>query len=142
MKKRYKFASMAAALALMVSVSATSASAGPVSVSTAISCDGATIKNAKKFDHYKPFGIREARVYVDQTGATPASSTRVFLRSANGNDTGTQLVSTGGSVTWDPVQYEIYYAMAYRSAPANCSGALPGHGNYTWDATIRYARPS
>jgi hypothetical protein len=142
MKKRYEVASMATALALVAGLSAPAAFVWSASFSTAVRCDGATIKNAKRFHHFKEPSWKENRVHIDQTGATPASSARVFLRSSQGNDTGTQVVSTWRSVTWDPVLYDHYYIMAYRSAAANCNGALPGHGNYTWDATVRWVQPS
>lgn len=104
---------------------------------TAVSCDGNTIKSVGYIDHYNSQIPRAAGIAVTQESATTNSSTtKVFLRGPSGNDTSTKSLSNGTSASWTGVIAATYLVKAYRSAAANCNGALPGNGNYTWSSTF------
>lgn len=129
------------ALVVTVAVGAASSAQAGIDhwydIKTSVSCDGNTIKNAGSIDHYNSQIPWANGINATQHNATTNSSTtKVFLRSPSGNDTSTKSLSNGSSASWTNVQAAVYSVMAYRGSAANCNGALPGHGNYTWSSTI------
>jgi len=105
--------------------------------STAVRCDGNTIKTVGNIDHDNSQVPRASGINVTQEkGTTQSSTTKVFLRSPSGNDTPTTSLSNGTSASWTGVIAAVCSVKAYRSGAANCNGSLPGHGNDTWSSTF------
>lgn len=131
MKTKYARRSLTGAVmvaALMASALVVPANAGSFSNrSTEVSCDGVTVKSASTIDHNT-----NGNVSITQNNTNPDSNSVVWLRSANGNDTGTRTLSDGEQGTWTSVLASTYTIKVRRSVALNCNGISFGHGNYTW----------
>jgi hypothetical protein len=128
---RYAAIAFATVAALAVASPAAATIRGPQT--TAVSCDGTTIKSGVSVVHRLTgtFSIR-------QDAATQSSSTKSWAVSANGNSLSVKTVSTGGTVSWTSVLPSTYTVKALRSTNKNCNGILPGAGNYNWTYTVTY----
>jgi hypothetical protein len=120
--------------ALMVSALAVPAHAGSFSQrSTEVSCDGVTVKSASTIDHND-----NGNVTIKQNNTNPTSNSVVWLRSSQGNDTGSRTLSDGETGTWTSVLSSTYTIKVRRSVEYNCNGISFGHGNYVWTYSGTY----
>ncbi len=128
------FAPAVLVAALMVSALAVPAHAGSfTNRSTEVSCDGVTVKSASTIDHNT-----NGNVTIKQNNTNPTSNSVTWLRSANGNDTGSRTLSDGETGTWTSVLASTYTIRVKRSTQYNCNGISFGDGNYVWTYSGTY----
>jgi hypothetical protein len=99
---------------------------------TSVSCDGSTIKDAGTYDLGSDSGLVRDLYVRQESATTQSSTTKVFLRSTEGNDTPTFALTNGETTTMIGVLPSNYHIKAYRSGAKNCNGGWAGHGNYSW----------
>jgi hypothetical protein len=137
--KRLKYARRSFGLSVMVAALMVAALAVPANAgsftnrSTEVSCDGVTVKSASSIDHNT-----NGNVTVKQNNSNPTSNSIVWLRSANGNDTGSRNLSDGETGTWTSVLSSTYTIRVKRSVKFNCNGISFGDGNYVWTYSGTY----